>query len=359
MEAVRLFVEKKLSAYSSGQAGEGGEKDDAEKSLRGEVLIHVLGFDANSRASAWLRRALEAASRIVEEEAGGYSAAGYAAALLYYRLEAPGLVGAGGGMLKPVFEVGLSIDPVLGLPYYPGSGVKGAVRALAEELLGEEAAGCIFGRAGEDATAGAVVFGDMLPVGCGGERCSVYRGLVVTPHYHEGGEPVAYELDAWPVPVQHMGIEEGLVFAIPVAVHPARAASCLRELAGRVCPTLQGGSSQGRQLLQLLCGAASRRPLEAATTLLAATMRLLDAALEAGIAARSTKGYNVFKPHEEARKEGKTLTIAGYRYVAPEKGGGKAGPQAGRHGGGPRRGAASHGRGPDRGRRSPRRGPRY
>ncbi|NOZ89343.1 MAG: hypothetical protein GXO15_05400, partial [Crenarchaeota archaeon] len=283
-DAVRRFVEKLL------------EDPSAESKVLREAALGALEYSEDVKR--WLGWALEAARGVVGEVARGYADAGYLAVRLYYRLVTPGLVGAGGGLLKPVFEVGLSIHPLLGLPYYPGSGLKGAVRALAEVVLGEEAAAAVFGYTGGEGggLAGAVVFEDMLPVGCFERGCSVYRGLVIAPHYHRDGRPVPVELLAVPQPVPHLGVEEGLVFGLVYAVHPVRARIALERLGGSVGGACGGGDGQGvygglcEQVRGLL--SSSRRPEE---RLAALVFVLTNAVLSQGIAARSTKGYNVFE----------------------------------------------------------------
>ncbi len=325
LDAVRRFVDALLA------------RPEAGSEVWKREALNALSY--GNAAKMWLERALRAAREAVEEAARGYREAGYLAARLYYRLTTPGLVGAGGGLLKPVFEVGLAIHPLLGLPYYPGSGVKGAVRALAEHLLGEAAASALFGSAGDSGAASAVVFEDALPVGCSREPCSVYRGLVLTPHYSRGGEPVPNELFAIPQPVPHMGIEEGLVYAFVYAVHPVRAARALQalgETASRgVCGAVKG--------YEPVCGAirnALERDAGPEEKVAAVVFVLLNAALGSGIASRSTKGYNVFEPHRGDLK----FSIVGYSYEPPmreERGAGRRaeqrrpGPQR-RHGPGRR-----------------------
>ena len=340
-----------------------GSEQEAVKSA---VLRSVLGFSDDVKK--WLSGALRIAREALEDVARGYSAAGYSVVKLLYRLATPGLVGAGGGLLKPMFEVGLSVHPVLGLPYYPGSGLKGAVRSLAEVLLGEDAAEAVFGSTGEGDEAGAVVFSDMVPVGCSGERCSVYRGLVVTPHYHRGGRAVPNELYAVPSPVPHLGIEEGVVFGVAIAVHKGRArsaAEALRRALERGSGACGGAQDARLDVYAGLCSALRRAAdsqLEPDRLVAFAAYVLLDAVLGSGIAARSTKGYNVFEKFEEGLG-GLRFEVVGYSYEPQAREGGQGrqrGPRERRkprrvmHRGSPGRGGRRQGRGP--GRRHRRRG---
>ena len=335
LDAVKRFVDTLLASP--------GAKSRVWK----DKALGALSYGREARQ--WLGRALRMAREAVEEAARGYREAGYLAARLYYRLTAPGLVGAGGGILKPVFEVGLTVHPLLGLPYYPGSGVKGAVRALAEHLLGEDVASALFGSAGVGGAASAVVFEDALPVGCSREPCSVYRGLVLTPHYSRDGKPVPNELFAIPQPVPHLGIEEGLVYAFVYAVHPARAAralQALREAASREdCRAMKD--------YEPICGAIKtvlERGAKPEEKIAAVVFVLLNAALSSGIAARSTKGYNVFEPYTGDLK----FSIVGYSYEPPIQEEQRAKKQAGQRQSRPQR-RYSHGRGPRRQQRRSRR----
>lgn len=298
LKAVTIYIDKLLNDPSN---------SENSRKARGDALNVLVGYSGFSHAARWLKFALDMANKELQLLEDGYSSAGYGVVSLRYQLVTPGLVGVGTGLFRSLFEVGLNIDPILGLPYYPGSGIKGAVRAIAETILGKETAELLFGSASEESPASTVVFSDMYPVGCAKDRCSVFRGLVVTPHYHYQGKPVANELVAMPVPVQHIGIEEGTVFGLVIAIHPLRA----RHVAVRL-RTLSCESAP--EALRGLCGLIRARinsvndPIHAVAL---TTLLLLDSALACGIASRSTKGYNIFEPSDGPRAE---FTLLGYRY---------------------------------------------
>ena len=339
LSIVKVYVKETLNSLSS--------SGSASEDPKSRVVKACLGFGDN--AKKWLSGMLRLRRGLLDRIAAGYRGAGFGVVELLYRLVTPGLVGAGSGLFKPVFEVGLSVDPLTGLPYYPGSGVKGAVRALAERAWGPVAAEAVFGSSGEAGSAGAVVFSDMYPVGCGGGRCSVFRGLVVNPHYHSGGEPVEDELHAYPVPVVHIGVEEGLVFGLVIAAHPARSIEALQALSGMDC----GGVEEAyRGLCEASRRIASSSGGDPVRGLLSAVLLVVDEAFARGIAARASKGYNVFEPVDENSKLG--FEVVAYSFEPPSsreeqrrrEGRGQKGASPG-----PRRGGrGGYGRGPRGGR---------
>jgi len=287
LSSLNNYVDKLLEMVARGN-----DPKNAKRKASGCALETMLVLEND--AAEFLGKSLRIANRLVKMIEEGYSRAGYHVATLYVVLESPGLVGMGGGVFKPVFEVGLYIDPVLGLPFYPGSTVKGAVRAYVEAVLSAEGVredvvksvteALFGGGAGESGSIGGVVYSDMLPVGCAREPCSVYRGLIVNPHYHRGGEPVGNELEVQPTPVQHVGVSEGLVFGLVVGVRPEETSAIISALRA-----LDGTGKLTSTLSRL-----AKSPSNVGLAALQAAVLLTVLALNHGIAARSTKGYNVF-----------------------------------------------------------------
>ncbi len=210
--------------------------------------------------------------------------AGYSVLFVGFRLLGRGLVGVGSGVFRTVFEVGLSVDPLLGLPYYPASTLKGASRAMCEALVeadsnkGRGGPGGSGGRVsvcdvlfGTKSRAGLIVYTDAYPVGCYKNKgCMVYVGDVVTPHYYSGGNPVESELEAVPNPVVHLSIGENLVFETVIAA---------REK--------EWPYQQDEMLIPEVLGKYyGMGPLFTANL-------IMLAALLSGFAARSGKGYNI------------------------------------------------------------------
>ena len=231
-------------------------------------------------------------------------------------LRSLGLVGSGGGLLRNIFEVGLNIDWVLGLPYYPGSSIKGAVRATAEELLKKETVERIFGREGEEGSISSIVFYDSYPIGCEGKEshpCLILTGGVVTPHYYSNGETVEAESDATPTPIQHIVIAPGTVFRVIVGIRcPTYRAKngktsidtgtmkevisrILGEDHARVCDTSSKDKNSGCPCIHEY------------TTALAV---LITTTLSKGFAARSAKGYNILDLYTgEITRDVKSLAL--------------------------------------------------
>ncbi len=243
---------------------------------------------------------------------------GFGVAELFFRLDSQGLVGSGGGVFKPIFEVGLTVDPVLGVPYYPGSGIKGAVRSLTSELYGEDVEKILFGHsAGEKGSAGHAFFSDMYPVGCSRDECSIFRGLVVNPHYYRGGEPVEDELQVKTNPVVHIGVSEGLVFGLVIGTRPVSDKSRRKKLA-EMLQNPRFGDDNDMEVPGIIKKLASSDNLDLTTIISLLTMETLSK----GIAARSNKGYNVFTPVETFNHQ---FRIVGYRIRTSSTRGGRSG----------------------------------
>lgn len=135
--------------------------------------------------------------------------------LVKVRLSSRGLFGASETFGKALFEVGLSFNPLLNLPFLPSSSLKGAVRSAYQELhvkkygnrdLCEEECKRIFGEPGE--SIGLVGFTDAYPIETGEGGFLLYPD-VMTPHYREGVET---ELDVKPTPLVYLTVAPGTVF---------------------------------------------------------------------------------------------------------------------------------------------------
>lgn len=237
---------------------------------------------------------------------------------IHMMLDVKGLVGTGSGLLKSMVEVGLEVDWILGLPYYPGSTLKGATRAILEDartMLGNterqdtrDLAAILFGSSGSNGHMSYAIFSDAYPVGCySGSRhpCLVYTGDVVTPHYFRPGSGIVErEYEAQPTPVVHVAIAPGTVFRVVAAVRKPRDDE-LRYLLGkgRDLGFLRDHEASGLYGLGLFVA------------------RLLGAAMMTGFAARSGKGYNVFVPlsEDEIKKPQFEVVSLGIRRGRPRE----------------------------------------
>lgn len=126
--------------------------------------------------------------------------------------------------IESVFETGLSLHHVYGVPYLPGSGFKGAVRSFTieryfgnseEDALKDAGFTAIFGSGGdEEAAAGRVWFFDVLPV----QQLSLKLD-VMTPHYapwYQERKPPGDYYD--PIPVSFITVEKDTKFCFSIAV---------------------------------------------------------------------------------------------------------------------------------------------
>jgi CRISPR/Cas system CMR subunit Cmr6 (Cas7 group RAMP superfamily) len=135
-------------------------------------------------------------------------------------------------------EIGIALHGTYGWPVIPGSTIKGAARAWAEEQ-GADAVDRVCGpRAARDdrARAGTVHFLDALPAGA---PVTVVRD-VVTPHnadYHAGGIPGEWQN---PVPNPFLAVGEG-AFAIDL-VGPERDVELAAEWCRGACDDLGIGA---------------------------------------------------------------------------------------------------------------------
>jgi len=88
---------------------------------------------------------------------------------------------SGLGRSNPV-ENGFVWHQTLGTPYFPGSSIKGAVRAWAKQTLSEEQVNLLFGADADsgNTSLGTVIFLDALPY----QQCVVQHD-VMTPHYSD------------------------------------------------------------------------------------------------------------------------------------------------------------------------------
>ncbi|MDW8044998.1 MAG: type III-B CRISPR module RAMP protein Cmr6 [Nitrososphaerota archaeon] len=136
------------------------------------------------------------------------------------------LIGGSETFGKIPFEVGLYFDPILNIPYIPGSTIKGAIRSATFDLLCREIQNksksdrdvkeeadieCnrIFGgRIGKNYSVGLVGFTDAYPIKEGEKGYLLYPD-VMSPHYKSD---TATELDVLPTPIIYLTIAPGTQF---------------------------------------------------------------------------------------------------------------------------------------------------
>lgn len=120
-----------------------------------------------------------------------------------------GLVGASSSFGQPAFEVGLSFDSLLNVPYIPGSSIKGAVKAASKlkKVIPDELLGELFG----NGSIGRLDFVDAYPVE-GGVKDYILIPDVLTPHYNKGGVDILEEDQVMPTPIPFLSIAPATKF---------------------------------------------------------------------------------------------------------------------------------------------------
>ena len=231
---------------------------------------------------------------------------------LAYRVEAEletlGFFGLSTGPLYRMFEVGIAWDPLLDIPYLPGTSIKGALRSLlilscltlrkgrvdclyrvyrlfglAGDLRGEEEVldrleqgerDVLYERlrsAVPQGSQGCLAFTDLYPVRVGREG-RLLEPTVITPHYR-GADIVESEYDAQPNPILHVAVAPGVVFR-----------GCI------YIPRLPACNDASKMLVELmrLLGVKASDATEALGVMLAAAGRR-------GVGARTSRGYSRFR----------------------------------------------------------------
>lgn len=198
-----------------------GREDVKKKTLEGAIKVsHSIMTTSN---------VLGAVNIMYERIKRAYRSMGYRCEKIEAKLAYRGLVGTGEGFGRLAFEVGLSWDPILQLPFFPGSSLKGAARCMADEVLTREELERVFGNPPEakEARMGSVIFHDAYPVKLN-ERGLILEPDVMTPIYKDSVE----EHLASPTIIPFVSIARGVKFAFLLASREEgdlkRAAKCLK-----------------------------------------------------------------------------------------------------------------------------------
>ncbi|MEB3825696.1 MAG: type III-B CRISPR module RAMP protein Cmr6 [Desulfurococcales archaeon] len=104
-----------------------------------------------SRYTRTRRNLVKAKLRDLEK---GLASAGYIPFSLHFRLDSRAMVGEPPPPFKALFEGGTLIDPIIEVPYIPGSSLKGLLRMVYNKI-GEKLPGCL-GELGEPALFGSL-----------------------------------------------------------------------------------------------------------------------------------------------------------------------------------------------------------
>ncbi len=208
------------------------------------------------------------------------------------KLKSVGAIGLSHGILHGVFEIGLFWDHLLDVPFIPGSSIKGAIRSLMlancinaknrrkcveltlkllgsspelspeERIFVEKYLGVNLKGLNVEATSSHVRLLDAYPIEC--SKSGLLEEWIMTPHYKED---VADEYDASPTPLLHLVVAKGTVFRFIAALD-----GIAKEIASRYVEMIIGRKVDG----------------------VAAFTRIFIDALNEGIGARTSRGYNVF-----------------------------------------------------------------
>lgn len=198
-DLVNLHLAVNMKAYSLME--EGSSRDEAEEKRK--ILTEVVNLSPKLAE-------LQAAQDQLKEAVESLRKIGYQTKVLKGKLSYRGLVGLQEAFGKALFEVGLTWDPLLQLPYIPGSTVKGAARATAEDM-NPELVKKLYGDE-EKLEPGELVFLDAYPSELG-EGGRLLEPEVITPTYATSFE----EHRVKPTPIVFLSIAQGVVFKFAFA----------------------------------------------------------------------------------------------------------------------------------------------
>ncbi len=189
---------------------EGAGAEEGDVKVKSEELKLQLIKEVSKSSEDVLANVAIQISELLKETREALKANGYMVKECVIKSAGRALVGAGGPVGKIPFEVGLSLDPLLGVPYVPGSTLKGAFRHALIELsrtgigdCDEKLADDMFGSQDHSGLVGVT---DAYPLFEEQEVRRVLEPDVISPHY-PGAED---EQEAKPVPVQFLTIAPGV-----------------------------------------------------------------------------------------------------------------------------------------------------
>ncbi|RLI80840.1 type III-B CRISPR module RAMP protein Cmr6 [Archaeoglobales archaeon] len=203
--------------------------EEASEDIKHEKFRRKLIEDICDLSKKFSKELTDGGSRVIDEIFNGYFYCKCHIAKIDMVLKSRGLTGASSSFAYVPFEVGLSFDPFLCIPYVPGSSIKGAVRAAWKNLKNDEKFGeefkdedkinedKIFGKGGANGFAGIVIFSDAFPIEPGKDDFILYPD-VITPHYSKGGEDIFDETKASPTPIPHLSIAPETLFSFVMAI---------------------------------------------------------------------------------------------------------------------------------------------
>ena len=192
--------------------------------------------------SAVFDKKVKTADSILNEVRQGYESLGYRVVDLKFETKKNFVVGTRQGPLYLVYEVGISWDPILDLPYIPASSLKGALRSYMLDLCkkvdnrrecvedvislfgvpirDDEIAKLVFpdsksAEVSDEGSEGLAVFSDAYPISF---KEKLLTADIINPHYYKGGKVVENEFKVEPVPITFLTVSPGVTFRLIIAL---------------------------------------------------------------------------------------------------------------------------------------------
>jgi len=235
-------VDKLSSSTSSRGAKPSSGKEEqvlkkALEDLRGEVMQRATSPSMIQK----FREKVRDAEEVLDEIEKGYESLGYRVINLKFTTKKNFIVGTRQGPLFFVYEVGISWDPILDLPYIPASSLKGALRSYMIDLCINKAenkkrciedvislfgvpvrddeipklAGSNSNVVSEEGSEGLLIVSDAYPISFAE---TLLTPDIINPHYYTGGVVVKNEFEVQPVPITFLSVSSNVTFRVIVAV---------------------------------------------------------------------------------------------------------------------------------------------
>lgn len=155
---------------------------------------------------------------MLTEVKNAYEELGYSTAYFEAGLIDRGLFGASQDFGKFLFEIALEFDPYFNTPVIPASSIKGAFRAVYENLREHHwpKTNEVFGSSEPEANVGDLIFSDAYPVKPGFNGMILYPDIL-NPHYSREGEDILSETGWEPIPNPYLTVAPGTTFGFLIA----------------------------------------------------------------------------------------------------------------------------------------------
>jgi CRISPR-associated protein Cmr6 len=262
--------------------------DSARNELKREIVERLLHFDFGPKITT--------ANEYINEVVESLAQAGFDVVDVRAKISTKMLSGSAVGYLAVMLEVGMYWDPILDLPYVPGSSIKGIMRGNLLELCHRAAGSNGASKAERCTRAVLTLFGsgdrlletnylnlssfktashvgvlgvfNVYPIALADGK--LLDGDIVNSHYYRNNKVVRNEYEVIPNPVINLVVRSGVTFRFVIGVGDVPDAS---ELASDIFGESIKGKVRDGVGLALLS---------------------LAYALGRGVGARTSKGYGIF-----------------------------------------------------------------